>query len=105
MTLQTLQTQGPEALHRQQIAVTVNEVIKGRANNTGEFTLTAGATTTTVIDPAFESAMVPVWTPTTLNAAAALSTTYLTSRDKGSFVVTHANAGTTDRTFIYLRWG
>lgn len=105
MTLPVLQTQGPEALHRQQIAITVNEMLGGRANNSGSFTLTAGATTTTVIDPAFQSSMVPVWTPTTSNAASAASTTYLSSRSKGSFVVTHANSGTTDRIFIYQRWG
>lgn len=106
MTLKTVPTTfANESQHRLVIAETVNRMMTGRANNTGTVTLTAGATSTAVIDPAFESSMVPVLIPTTANAAAALANVYLSARDNGTFTLTHANTGTTDRTFAYLRWG
>ncbi len=91
--------------HRFVIATAVNELLKGRANNTGTVTLKAGVTTTLVEDNLFNSDMVPMLMPMTANAAAALATTYLSARSKGSFTLTHANSGTTDRTFLYVRWG
>lgn len=94
-----------ERTHRILLAQTLNEVIKGRANNVGTLTLTAGATTTTVLDNLFESAMVPVLIATTANAAAATANVYVSARANGSFTLTHANTGTTDRTFLYIRWG
>jgi hypothetical protein len=105
MTLNVLQLYGEEAQHRRQMAETINKILTGRANNANEFTLTAGATSTVVVDPAYESLMVPVFIPTTANAAAAVPTTYISARSKGSFTVTHANNGQTDKTFLYVRWG
>lgn len=105
MSLPYLQLSGPDALHRQLIAETINKMLSGRANNAGTLTLTAGATTTAVIDPAFESSMVPILIPTTANAAAAVTNVYLSTRVNGSFTLTHANTATTDRTFLYVRWG
>lgn len=105
MTLQTLQTYGDEATHRLQIANTVNALLRGRANVADTFTLAAGATTTVVSDTAFESSMVPVWTPTTANAATAMTNLYVSARTKGGFTLTHANTATVDRTFLYIRWG
>lgn len=105
MSLNNLQTYGEETLHRQLIAETVNKLMQGRANNASTFTLRNGETTTTVVDTAFESSMVPCWTPLTANAAAALTNIYLSDRDKGSFTVTHADPGSTDCEFAYIRWG
>ena len=105
MTLQALPITGEESRHRLLLATTVNEILKGRANNTGSVTLTAGATTTTVTDNLFGSNMVPLLVPTTANAAAALATTYVSARANGSFTLTHANAATSNRTFLYVRWG
>lgn len=87
------------------LARAINALIQGRANNVGTFTLTAGTTTTTVSNNLFQSGMVPVFVPTTANAAGALATTYVSARVNGSFTVTHANAGTTDRTFLFVFWG
>lgn len=87
------------------LSETLNSVIRGRANVASSLTLAAGVTSTVVTDPAFESSMVPVLTPTTANAAAALPTTYVSARDKGAFTLTHANTATLDRTFLYVRWG
>jgi hypothetical protein len=106
MTINVLQTDVPDQqVHRTQIATTVNEILKGRANNAGSLTLTANTTTTTVSDNRFNSDMVPLLMPTSANAAAALSTTYVSARVNGSFTLTHANAATLDRTFLYVRWG
>ena len=87
------------------ISETVNNLIIGRANNTSTFTLASGATSTVIVDPAFESSQVPCWTPTTAAAATAMTKVYVSSRSKGTFTVTHDNTADTDRTFIYTRWG
>lgn len=106
MTLQTLPLQNPNAAQQMLlVATTINEVLKGRANNTGSVTLEDGATSTVVEDNLFQSDMVPLLIPTTANAAGALATTYVSARANGSFTLTHANAVTTDRTFLYVRWG
>lgn len=86
------------------LASVVNRTQEGKLNSLGDVTLTAGQTTTTVntegallCGPNSQISL----TPLTANAAAALGTTYISSRLKGSFVITHANAGTTDRSFTY----
>ena len=84
---------------------TVNEILKGRGNQVSTLTLAANVTTTTVTDNLFAADMVPVLIPTTANAATALATTYITTRTNGSFILTHANTATTDRTFLYIRGG
>lgn len=78
----------------------LNAVINGGGNNTGTVTLTASATTTTVTDTRASNTSIVVLMPTTANAAAALSTTYISST-LGSFTLTHANNAQTDRTFNY----
>lgn len=105
MTLPVLQTSGQDVQHRYLMAETINKILTGRANNASSFTLTANVASTVVIDPAFESSMVPVFVPTTANAAGAIATTYISDRSNGSFTVTHANNAQTDRTFLYIRWG
>ena len=89
------------------VRTTVNEILKGRGNQTGTVTLTENAASTTVTDNLFAADMNPAWTPTTANAAAELGagTMYVSSRTNGSFVITHANNAQTDRTFLYLRAG
>lgn len=91
--------------HRTLVSQTLNSVVNGRANVTGTVTLTAGTVTTSVSDNLFGSSYVPVLVPTTANAAAALGTTYVSTRVNGSFTLTHANNAQTDRTFLYVRWG
>lgn len=106
MTINAVPLSNPDAvLQSLLLSTTLNEVLKGRANNTGTLTLAAGVTTTVVADNLFQSDMVPLMTPTTSNAATALATTYVSVRANGSFTLTHANTGTTDRTFLYARWG
>lgn len=88
-----------------EISERVNALILGRVNTVGTVTLTANTTTTTVTDENAHRQSAPILIPTTANAAAALATTYIPTRAPGSFTITHANAGTTDRTFIYVLLG
>jgi len=84
---------------------TINELLKGRANNVGEVTLTENATTTTTTDTRIKSQMMIFLSPRTANAAAALTNVYVSAVADGSFELTHANAATVDRTFDYVIHG
>jgi hypothetical protein len=70
-------------------------------------TLTPGATSTIVtsdVAPNLNDGAYAFPTPLTANAAAAMATTYaVISRVSGQLrlTITHANAGSTDRTFAY----
>lgn len=91
--------------HRNLLASTINELLKGRANNVGEVTLTENAVTTTKTDTRIKSQM-KVWlSPRTANAAAAMTNVYVSAVADGSFTLTHSNAATTDRTFDYIFHG
>ena len=72
-------------------------------------TLTPGATTTVVMDPTVTPDTVFIFDPLTATAAAELAagTLYVLEADRllGSFTITHANAGTTDRSFRWLAAG
>ena len=76
-------------------------------NAVGTVTLTASAATTTVVNNLMAPDMAIFFVPTTANAAAEIGagTMYLSTRDSGSFVLTHANNGQTDRTFLYVTLG
>lgn len=106
MSLQRIPRDHPdEKVHRALIASAVNGLIDGKLDVIGTVTLAASATTTTVSDNKFESGMVPLFVPTTSNAAGALSGLYVSARTKGEFTLTHASTATTDRTFLYVRLG
>jgi hypothetical protein len=81
----------------------IRDLFFGRSNATGSFTLAAGTTSTTVIAINCGDGSNITLRPKTSNAAAALATTFITDANitPGQFIVTHANAGTTDRTFGY----
>jgi hypothetical protein len=80
----------------------VESILDGRTRNRGSVTLTANAASTTVLDARFQSSQSVVLCPMTANAAAAVATTYVSSRTTGSFVLTHANNAQVDRTFEYV---
>lgn len=103
MSLQALSTRGDAENYL--IAELINNLLKGRLNNTGAFTLAAGVTTTVVVDTTFESSMVVCWMPTTANAAGAMTNLYVSARAPGTFTLTHANTATLDRTFYYTKQG
>jgi hypothetical protein len=75
----------------------------------GEVTLTPGATVTAVLDPTVTEDSVILFDPLTASAAAELAagTMVVLEADRllGSFTITHANAGSTDRKFRWLAAG
>ena len=91
--------------HRRLIADAANQALAGNLNNRGSFTLAAGGTTTTVTDTRAGADTVILWTPTTANAATAMDKVYVSTRNKGSFIVTHDNTADVDRTFHYALFG
>jgi hypothetical protein len=84
--------------HVRQIARLLNVGLRGQLNGTMSVTLTAGATTTTVTDARISLSTVPLFVPTTANAAAALATLYV-EPEAGECTVHHANNAQTDRIF------
>lgn len=83
----------------QKIVDSIIQLNNGRANNVNEVTLTPGATSTTVSFVNCSAACQPVLMPHTANAAAAVSTTYVSAIGQGFFTITHANNAQADRTF------
>lgn len=86
-----------EDLHRARLAQALNRLIAGLTVK-GTVTLTAGTTATVVSDPRLGVESVVGLTPTTATAAA--ETPYVTVAS-GQLTITHANAATLDRTFMY----
>lgn len=101
----SIQSLIPQTASPLQISTTVNEMLKGRANNVGEVTLTASSTTTTLEDIRIKQTMTAVLIPRTANAAAAMTNVYISAVADGSITITHANTATVDRTFDYILHG
>lgn len=93
-----------EGATTRQIALAVNQLLLGRINAFGEVTLTANASLTTLSRPYIGSASVVLLTPTTANAAAALTSTFVTCR-AGAADISHANNSQSDRTFNFAVLG
>ena len=104
-TLAVEVTNANQVEHRRRIATALNRAIQGKLNCTGSVTLTANVTTTTMTDEKIGADSWIGFMPTTANAAGALATTYISARAQGSATVTHANAATVDRTFVYAILG
>lgn len=98
-----------------QFAIGIQQAFNGRSNAVGLVTLKSGATSTTVnpTDPTnpgaqnVSAASKIFLFPTTADAAAALSTTYIAPGNvtKQQFIITHANNAQSDRTFFYVSLG
>lgn len=85
-----------------QMEFAIIELIRGRSNAVGVVTLTAGATTTTIDNDNISPTSKIFLSPLTANAAAAIGTTYISSKTKNQVTITHANNGQVDRTFDFL---
>jgi hypothetical protein len=79
----------------------VNLALRGKSNNTGQYTLNTGTTSTVVIDNRCNENSVVLVSPTTAHAASHTQHAYIVAGDK-QFTVTHQNNGQTDRTFRYV---
>tara|TARA_B110000285_G_scaffold71828_1_gene82837 strand:- start:361 stop:639 length:279 start_codon:yes stop_codon:yes gene_type:complete len=82
------------------VAEVVNNLAAGKSNNTGNVTLTTSATTTTLNDERLGFDSVILLSPLTANAAA--QNPYISTKAKGSVVITHTSVASTDLNFDYI---
>jgi len=89
------------------IVLAVRQLMEGRSNAVGTVTLNAGTVSTTVSAPNCGPGSAVFLFPQTANAAAAVATTYVPAVGvtAGQFIIAHANAGTTDRSFCWIALG
>ena len=81
------------------------EINQGHLANTGTVTLLSGTVSTVVVDARMGNNSFVNFMPTTANAAGELPTLYVATRGKQTFTITHSNAATGDRTFVYAILG
>jgi hypothetical protein len=93
----TLPYQGGEP---RAVAEVVNNSMNGKTNNTGSVLLRASNTTTTITDERLGFDSVILLSPLTANAAA--QTPYVSTKAKGSVVITHTSTAHTDLNFDYI---
>lgn len=86
------------------IVDTIRQLVQGKSNAVGTFTLTANATSTTVTAPTCAPGSAVFWSPTTAHAANDMATTSAVA-GTGQFVVTHANNSRNDRSFSFVVLG
>jgi hypothetical protein len=83
-----------------EVAEVVNNLAAGKSNNTGNVTLTASSTTTTLNDERLGFDSVVLLSPLTANAAA--QNPYISTKAKGSVVITHTSVASADLNFDYI---
>jgi hypothetical protein len=89
------------------IVLAIQQLAAGRSNAVGSVTLAASAASTTVTDKNCAAGSTPILTPASASAASELGngTIYVSAVANGSFTITHTNAATTGRTFLYAILG
>ncbi len=88
--------------HRRKLANAVNLALSGKLNSHSSFTCVENVTSTTVSDMWCGVNSVIALEPKTANANADKANVWVSTRNKKSFVVTHSNLASTDRTFVYV---
>jgi hypothetical protein len=83
-----------------EVAEVVNNAVNGKTNNTGTVTLAASTTTTTLNDERLGFDSVILLSPLTANAAA--QNPYISTKTKGSVVITHTSVASADLNFDYI---
>jgi hypothetical protein len=94
-------TLNPGEKDLRRIVDVIRQLMEGRSNAIGTFTLTAGATSTTVKAPTCSPSSIVLVSPQTQDAANDGATSSYAPA-YGQFVVTHANNARVDRTFGFL---
>lgn len=81
--------------------------LRGVSKNTGDVTLTANTTTTTVTDQRVSVSQFIDFMPTSASGAKEWhsGSMYVSSQTNGEFTITHTNCSETDRTFRYVFFG
>lgn len=102
-----IQTLSPAEKNVFTIVATIIQLCQGRSNAVGRVTLTASAATTAVPAVNCAEGSTPVLTALTANAAAEIGngTIYVSTVANGSFTITHANNGQTDRVYAWAAYG
>ena len=93
----TLPYQGGSA---RDVAEILNNSVNGKTNNTGAITLTDSSTTTTINDERLGFNSVILLSP--LTASASAQAPYVSTKAKGSAVITHTSVVDTDLNFDYI---
>ena len=94
-----------QAQHLRLISNVVNNTMDGKINATGNVTLTASATSTTLTDARIGANSVILFMPTTSNGNTAKANLFVSARASGSATLTHASSTNTDQTFSYCVFG
>jgi hypothetical protein len=84
-----------------EISEVVNNTMNGKTNNTGNFTTTNHASTTTLYDERIGFDSVILFTPTTSGGATEMAHLYVQSLAKGSAVI-HHRSGNHSASFKYI---
>ena len=93
----TLPYQGGEP---RDVAEVTNNAMNGKTNNTGSVTLRASNITTTLNDERLGFDSVVLLSPLTANAAA--QSPYISTKAKGSVIITHTSVASADLNFDYI---
>jgi hypothetical protein len=93
------QTLPPFGGDQRQVADVVRGIMDGKTNNTGDFTLaTGGATSTTINDARIGTSSIILFSPTSANQ----KDLYVSSKTRGSAVISHAANSTSGITYDYI---
>lgn len=95
-----------ERQHRREMAGAINRLFQGKVDTVGTVTLTSASATTVVSNSNAGGDSVPVLVALNTAAAGELAagTIFISSRDDGSFTITHAN-NTTTRNYAFVLLG
>ena len=83
-----------------EISEVTNGIMNGKTNNTGSVLLRASNTTTTITDERLGFDSIILLSPLSANAAA--QTPYISTKAKGSVIITHTSTAHTDLDFDYI---
>jgi hypothetical protein len=99
----SIRTLNPDEQDLKIIVAAINQLAQGRSNAVGSVTLTASVATTTVTAITCGVGSTVLLFPETTSAATEFGagTLKVGTVSNGSFIITHVNSGTADRTF---RW-
>ena len=93
----------PSGADPREISEVTNGILSGKTNNTGTVTLAvASATTTTIYDERIGFNSVILLMPTTANAVSVVTSTYVSSTNKGNAVITHTANTISDKIYKYI---
>ena len=90
------------AQHIRLISSVINNTVDGKLNATGDVTLTASSTSTTLTDARIGANSIILFMPTTANGNSAKANLYVSARGDGTATLTHSSDSATDQTFGYI---